>query len=119
MEITVDSRQDVAIIGILVKELDASNVGEFKHAMSSILETSSKVVIDLSLLQFVDSSGLGALLSCLRQMTAKEGDLKLCGMTRQVRATFELVRMHRIFDIRETREEAVQAFNAARPVDVN
>lgn len=119
MEITVDSRQDVAIVGIPVKELDASNVVEFKQAMGPILETSTKVVMDLSLLQFVDSSGLGALLSCLRQMTAKGGDVKLCGMTRQVRATFELVRMHRIFDIRETREAAVQAFNAPLPVDVN
>ena len=112
MEITTENRQSVTIVGIPLKELDASNAGEFKRAMGPILEASTKLVIDLSLLKFVDSSGLGALLSCLRQMTAKGGDLKLCGMTKQVRATFELVRMHRIFDIFETQEEAVQAFSA-------
>ena len=42
----------------------------------------------------------------------RSGDLKLCGMSKQVRALFELVRMHRIFDIYGTREEAVHAFTA-------
>jgi len=36
--------------------------------------------------------------------------LKLCGMSKPVRAVFELVRMHRVFDIVATREEAVRAF---------
>jgi anti-sigma B factor antagonist len=50
------------------------------------------------------------MLSCLRQLSGKGGDLKLCSMSRQVRALFELVRMHRIFDIYATKEEAVKAF---------
>jgi anti-sigma B factor antagonist len=110
MEIGVDKMGDVAVAVIPVDELDASNAGELKRDMASILESHAKVVIDLSRLRFVDSSGLGAMLSCLRQLSAKGGDLKLCGMSKQVRATFELVRMHRIFDIFGTREEAVRAF---------
>jgi anti-sigma B factor antagonist len=45
-------------------------------------------------------------------VNAKGGDVKLCGMSKQVRAVFELTRMHRIFDIFGTREEAVDAFKA-------
>lgn len=110
MEISVELRQNVTIAEIPVEELDASNAAELKRDMTPILETSNRLVIDLSRLRFVDSSGLGAMLSCLRQMTGKNGDLKLCGMTKQVRAAFELVRMHRIFDIFDTRDEAVNAF---------
>ena len=113
MEIAVENRQGVAVAKVLLKELDAGNAGEFKAAMAPILEANSKLVIDLGELQFVDSSGLGALLSCLRQMTAKNGDLKLCRMTKQVRATFELVRMHRIFEIFDTVDQAVAAFQKA------
>jgi anti-sigma B factor antagonist len=58
----------------------------------------------------VDSSGLGAFISCLRKLNGKGGDLKLCGMSKQVRAVFELVRMHRIFEIFGTTDEAVHAF---------
>ena len=83
---------------------------EFKRDIAPVLQANTKVVLDLSRLRFVDSSGLGAMLSCLRQLSAKHGDLKLCGMSKQVRAVFELVRMHRIFDISGTKEEAVHAF---------
>jgi anti-sigma B factor antagonist len=66
------------------------------------------VVLDMSALNFVDSSGLGALLSCLRAMNGKNGQLRLYGMTKPVRALFELVRMHRIFTIYNSREEALE-----------
>ena len=110
MEITVDKLHNITVAEIPVEELDASNASELKLNMAPILEASTRLVIDLSRVHFVDSSGLGAMLSCLRQLSAKGGDLKLCGMSKQVRAAFELVRMHRIFDIFGTREEAVHAF---------
>jgi len=112
MEITVDKMGDVVIAELPVEELDASNAGELKRDIAPLLETHSKLVIDLGRLRFVDSSGLGAFISCLRKLNAKGGDLKLCGMQKPVRAVFELVRMHRIFDIYATREEAVRAFQA-------
>ncbi|MGA2715055.1 MAG: STAS domain-containing protein [Bryobacteraceae bacterium] len=110
MEIPVENLDGVSVAVLPVDELDASNAPEFKRDIAPALQANTKLVLDLSRLRFVDSSGLGAILSCLRQLTAKNGDLKLCGMSRQVRAAFELVRMHRIFDIAGTKEEAVQAF---------
>ena len=110
MDITVDTTGDVAVAELPVEELDASNAGEFKRDIAPVLEANTKLVFDLSRLHFTDSSGLGAFISCLRKLNAKGGDVKLCGMAKQVRAVFELVRMHRIFDIFGTREEAVRAF---------
>ena len=63
-------------------------------------------------MRFVDSCGLGTFISCLRKVKRLGGDLKLCGLSRQVLAMFELVRMDRIFGIYVTREKAVQAFAA-------
>jgi anti-sigma B factor antagonist len=112
MEIPVDNMGGVAVAVVPVDELDASNAGEFKRDIAPLLQANSKLVLDLSRLSFVDSSGLGAMLSCLRQLSAKGGDLKLFGMSKQVRALFELVRMHRIFDIYGTKDEAVRAFQS-------
>lgn len=89
--------------------LDASNTDEFKTAMQPVLDEHKMVLLDIGELQFVDSSGLGAILSCLRKLTTKEGDLKLCNMTKQVRLLFELVRMHRIIDVFNNREEALES----------
>ncbi len=110
MDIPVDRIDGVTIAAVPVEELDASNSGEFKRDIAPVLEKNLKLVLDLGQLRFVDSSGLGAMLSCLRQLSAKSGDLKLCGMSKQVRALFELVRMHRIFDIYNSKDEAVRAF---------
>ena len=112
MELAADKTENVAVVQIPVDELDASNAAELKRDIAPVLDTNTRLVIDLSRLRFIDSSGLGAMLSCLRQLSAKNGDLKLCCMTQQVRAAFELVRMHRIFDIFSTREEAVRAFQS-------
>jgi anti-sigma B factor antagonist len=111
MDIPVERAGDVAVIVLPVAELDAGNTAEFKRGMAPVLEAHAKVVLDLSKLRFLDSSGLGAFLSCLRKLTAKGGDLKLCGVSKQVRTVIELVRMHRILDIKDTREQAVRAFD--------
>ena len=78
--------------------------------MAPVLESNRHVVFDLSNVEFVDSSGLGSILSCLRLLNASGGDLKLCHMRKPVRVLFELVRMHRVFDIAETLDDAVKAF---------
>ena len=110
MAITLERMGDVAVVVVAMEELDASNATQFKRDVGPLLESTTKLVFDLSRLRFVDSSGLGAFISCLRVLNAKGGDLKLCGMSKQVRAVFELVRMHRVFDIRATKEDAVRAF---------
>ena len=92
MEIPVEKLDGVSVAVLPVDELDASNAPEFKRDIAPVLQANTKLVLDLSRLRFVDSSGLGAMLSCLRQLTAKNGDLKLCGMSKQVRAACELVR---------------------------
>ena len=119
MQIALEKVGDVAVGTVPVEELDAGNAGEFKRDMAPLIDANAKLVIDLSRLRFVDSSGLGAFISCLRKLNAKGGDLKLCGMSKQVRAVFELVRMHRVFDILDTRQDAVQAFDRvpASPLD--
>ena len=113
MDIVVNQVKDVAVATILVEDLDAANVGDFRRDIAPVLEAHTRLVLDLSRLRFVDSSGLGAFISCLRKLNAAGGDLKLCCMSKPVRAVFELVRMHRVFDIHDNSEEAVRAFALA------
>lgn len=110
MEVTLEKIDNITVIALPGESLDASNAKEFKRDIMSALEGQSQVIFDMGRLKFVDSSGLGAILSCLRQLNANGGDLKLSGMLKPVRALFELVRMHRIFDIYNTSEEAIAAY---------
>jgi anti-sigma B factor antagonist len=101
---------DVLVIALNEDNLDASNAREFKDAVQSMMHERTRVVLDMSGVKFVDSSGLGALISCLRQLNGRKGDFKLCAMSKTVRALFELMRMHRVFNIHDSREEAVRSF---------
>lgn len=109
MELICEKDNGVCVVVIPGEHLDASNVAEFKTAAAPVMEANVKVAFDLSNLGFVDSSGLGAMLSCLRKIAAHNGRLVLFGMNKPVRSLFELVRMHRVFEIVPTREDALKA----------
>lgn len=114
MKVTVEHVGDVSLVVLNDPTLDAGNYNEFKATLAPILAGSSKVILDISQVKFIDSSGLGSVLSCLRKMNAAGGDLKLlCGVSKPVRMFFELVRIHGIIDVLNTREEALRAFTAA------
>ncbi|MCC6418152.1 MAG: STAS domain-containing protein [Gemmataceae bacterium] len=110
MEITRDLVGDILVVTPQATFLDVSNTKEFKRDMSALFDTHTRVVMDLSRLEFVDSSACGVFISCLRQLKSKGGDMKLCAVTKPVRTLFELVRMQKVFDIFNTRDEAIKAF---------
>ncbi len=113
MTISVQQKQSVLVFGYPGEALDASNATEFKNALGKFVHPAAQLVFDMSAVRFVDSSGLGAMLSCLRKLHGMGGDLKLCAMNKPVRALFELVRMHRVFEIFATEDEAVRSYEPA------
>jgi len=110
--ITTETANDILFIKIDTDVLDASNSSEFKDQTTNIIAGHSKVIMDMGGLNFIDSSGLGAILSCQRSCNENNGKLKLFAISKTVRTLFELVRMHKVFDIYNTKEEALAAFNA-------
>lgn len=112
MEVPRIQQGSVAVVTVPWEKLDMSTTAEFKESVTQAIAGESSVVLDMSRVQFVDSSGLGTLLSLLRDLSTRGGDLKLSRVQKRVRAMFELVRMHRILSVYETTEEAIAAFNS-------
>jgi anti-sigma B factor antagonist len=102
---------DVTVVVVPFDKLDLSTAGEFKEWIAPLVAEKRKIVLDLESVHFVDSSGLGALLTLLRDLTAAGGDMKLCCVERRVRIMFELVRMHRVLSIHDTREDAIASWS--------
>ena len=65
------------------------------------------MVLDLSQVDFIDSSGLGAIVASMKQL-GKERPLHLAGLTPIVSKVFALTRMERVFKIFKSPHEAVQ-----------
>ncbi len=98
---------------ILEGRLDNEASLELKLKIKSMVQDGPAfLVLDMSAVTFVDSSGLGALVACLRTVTAREGDLKLSGLSPQLKSVFELTRLHRLFEIYATSREAAESYQA-------
>ena len=110
MQFETEKINDVVVVKVQTEVLDAGNAKEFRTGISPILEKDVKIVFDMSQVNFLDSSGCGAILSCLRQLNSAGGDLKMFGLQQSVRTLFELVRLHRIVEIFNTRDEAVKSY---------
>lgn len=111
MQLETSEHGDIVIINVKEERMDAHNSGTFKEQMLALFdEGRCRLIIDLSNVRFVDSSGLGALVSGFKNASAREGNLKLCGLQPQVRSMFELTRLHRVFEIFTTVEEAQESF---------
>ena len=109
MLMETDTVDGVMVVKVTSDSVDASNAKNFKSEFAAVVGDEKHVVVDLAQVEFLDSSGLGALLSCLRNLKADGGDLVLCGLTAPVQSLFELVRMNRIFAIYGDRDEAVRS----------
>ncbi len=73
-------------------------------------EGKNNLVVDLEAVRFVDSSGLGALVSGFKNASSRNGNLKLSGLQLQVKSMFELTRLHRVFEIYTDSGEALASF---------
>ena len=110
MEFQIEKVGPVTVIVLPGEVLDAGNSEEFKRDTTPLLESNSKIVFDMHKMRFVDSSGCGALLSCLRKARANGAEIKLCALSKPVKDLLKLIRMDKIFEMLETREEAIKTF---------
>lgn len=111
MQLKAEEIGEIVQLTIEEERMDAHNSGAFKEQMLVLFdEGKCNLIIDLSAVRFVDSSGLGALVSGFKNASARDGSLKLCGLQPQVRSMFELTRLHRVFEIYTTPEEARGSF---------
>src|SRR5579863_3337849 len=94
----------------LPERLNSSNCSAFMKDIQPMMQENKRFVVDLTGVLMLDSSALGTLVACLKHMREVEGDLRLCGMSGKIRALFELVRMHHVFDVFNTRQEALDSY---------
>ncbi len=110
MEVTQENVEGVIMVVLHADRLEFSNSKDFRRAVEATIQPSARVILDLSQVRFIDSSGFGSLLGYLRQLAQAGGDLKLCGVTQNVRLLFQMICLHQVMDIFNTRQEAIRSY---------
>ena len=113
LDVKTDTREE-AVLVVLSGELDIYTVAGFRQEIEAVDTGSSRVVIDLSEVTLLDSSGLGALVSLLNQARSGSGQLGLICPHRRLRRVFEITGLRRAFVFGDDLEEVRAALDAER-----
>jgi anti-sigma B factor antagonist len=100
MNLNLEKINDCSVLIIQEERIDAHNSGELKEYILHLIEEGENtIIVQLEKVRFIDSSGLGALLSGYKNTAAKSGKLALSNVQPQVLSMFELTRLNRVFEI--------------------
>jgi anti-sigma B factor antagonist len=112
MDLKEEERGHVLIVALGNRRLDAALAVRFKERLVGLIEGGrAKIVVDLSLVEFIDSSGLGALVSLLKRI-GRGGEIAICGLQTPVATMFRATRMDKVFQISGSVDEAVETLAA-------
>lgn len=111
MDITQKRHGDIVIL-VIIGEIDLYNAPEIKDIINKLVEERIyNVIIDLEKVSYIDSSGIGALISSLSNLKKYQGGLKIINVYASVKKVFELTKLTSFFEIYDSEEEAISAFS--------
>jgi anti-sigma B factor antagonist len=108
------SKRDGIGIFQVGKTLTAATVDAFRDQITRWQEAESDVknyVIDMEQVEFMDSAGLGTLIAVFKRVSERGGDMKIAALQKKPRMVFEITRAYKVFEIFETVDDALNAFD--------
>ncbi|MGI3165681.1 STAS domain-containing protein [Pseudooceanicola sp. 200-1SW] len=104
-----DAVDGLGVVDPGTDRLTAANATTFKDEVLALIEGgASRLVIDLGKVDFIDSSGIGALVGLLKRI-GHRGEIVVSGLTDNVRQMFRITRMDRVFTSHDSAEAALRA----------
>lgn len=107
--LSTETKANATVVTITEKRLDAKVAVAFKEEMAALINSGiTLIILDLSGVGFVDSSGLGAIVTSLK-LLGRKGDLLVSGVKNDVMTMFTLTRMDRVFQMFPSAEDALKS----------
>ncbi len=104
---------EIAILEPKGSIIGGEETDELKTKAKDLLEQGNrKLIIDLGAVTYINSSGIGALVSIHSQFQKVQGKIKLCNMSKGIENVFVITKLTSVFDVEEEREEAIKKFQA-------
>lgn len=103
----VSEKNGIRILALEIDHLDALNSEELKKQMIKGVEGSEKVVLNLDSVCFIDSSGLGVILTLYRYINETKGSMAIACVKDTVKVLFKLVRLSHMIQVFDTESEAL------------
>ncbi|HEU4700649.1 MAG TPA: STAS domain-containing protein [Gemmatimonadales bacterium] len=101
--------------GVLTVQVEGQLIVGNRQALKDLIQQAldrgdTRILIDFTRTGYIDSSGLGALVSISKKVREAGGELRLAGLNEDLRSLFELTKLDTLFAIADTREQALAGF---------
>jgi anti-sigma B factor antagonist len=114
MSLKIDTREvaHVTILDIHGRIVLGEEIGDLRAAVRNLVaEGKKKIILNLAAVDYIDSSGVGELVSSFTTVRNAGGELKLLNLTQKVHDVLHVTKLYTVFDIREDEFTAVKSFD--------
>jgi anti-sigma B factor antagonist len=112
MTLTTREVSHVTIVDITGRITLGDETGQLRDAVRQLIaEGKKKIVLNLANVDYIDSSGVGELVSSFTTVRNSGGELKLLGLSKKVRDILQVTKLYTVFDIKEDEFTAVKSFD--------
>lgn len=110
MGVRIDDKNGITVCRI-DGEIDINTSPDIKKSFDKLIANKTpKIVINLSKVTYVDSSGLATLVEILKNMRTYGGRMRLANMSVKIKSLFEITKLEKLFEIMLTEEDALSKF---------
>lgn len=112
LQVNSYDRNEITIVEITGR-LDAGSAPGLKAKLVELCRNQINFVFDLSKMDSIDSTGLGCIITCRNVVAKSNGSVKLACPQLKPKMVFEITRAHKIFDIFDDLDAAIESFQIA------
>lgn len=113
MSIKLNSRQvgDVTVVDLAGRITLGEGSSTMRDALRDLLAKGhKKILLNLGEVSYIDSSGIGELVSAFTTVTNQGGQLKLLGLNKRVKDLLQITKLYTVFEVKDDESEAVRSF---------
>lgn len=113
MSAKLNTRQvgDVSVVDVSGRITLGEGSSALRDCLRDLMaQNNKKILLNLSDVSYIDSSGIGELVSGFTTVANSGGTLKLLGLTRRVKDLLQITKLYTVFDVHEEEAHAIRAF---------
>ena len=113
MSVKLNTRQvgDVSVIDVSGRITLGEGSSTLRDALRGLVtQGQKKILLNLGEVSYIDSSGIGELVSGFTSVTNSGGELKLLNLTKRVKDLLQITKLYTVFDVHESEASAVRSF---------
>ena len=112
MNLTIETRvaDGITIVSCHGRIILGEEASALRETLKHLLSSTRQIVLNLSGVNYIDSSGLGTLVGVYSSARAGGADIKLAGLGQRLRDTLSITKLVTVFEVYDSEQQAIAAF---------